>query len=564
MLLRSLVWFVLLAGGAGLMAGCRVTPPQSASSSAAASGRVKASAVPEEDVVEAHAHYCSGIVHEMNDEPAEALREYYLAALKDPEDEDLVIEVSRRLLQANQVDKSLEILTRAVALPDASAAVYARLGFTLSRLGRFDAALKADRMAIRKDPRLLLGYENLFLNDLQSRNPKEAFQVLEQAAAVPQTDAEFLVSLGELYANLGLQVSSLRPAAYAGSFAVLQRAERMKIEDPQLRLRLADGYNILGKDAPAARIYTELLKELPDLPLVRENIRAKLTDIYLRGPDHKMATEQLLNLVRENPTDVQAYYLLGRLSYEDKRYADAADYLGKTVLLNPDLEPAYYELADAQISQDKDADALVTLTQAKQRFSQNFTLEYLSGLACSRLKDYTNAIQHFNSAEIVARAASTNRFSEAMSLFYFQYGAACERIGDFAQAEIEFKKCLQLEPASGEALNYLGFMWADRGVNLNQARDLIDKALKVDPDNAAYLDSMGWVLYKQHRPGEALGYILKAIQLSKPEDAILYDHLGDVYQALGESDKARGAWQKSLALEANDEVRKKLASSKQP
>jgi len=101
-------------------------------------------------------------------------------------------------------------------------------------------------------------------------------------------------------------------------------------------------------------------------------------------------------------------------------------------------------------------------------------------------------------------------------------------------------------------------------VNLDEARDLIRKALKVDPDNSAYLDSMGWVLYKQHRPGEALGYILKAIQLSKPEDAILYDHLGDVYQAMGEAGKAREAWQKSLSLEANEEVRKKLASSVTP
>jgi tetratricopeptide (TPR) repeat protein len=101
-------------------------------------------------------------------------------------------------------------------------------------------------------------------------------------------------------------------------------------------------------------------------------------------------------------------------------------------------------------------------------------------------------------------------------------------------------------------------MWADRGEKLDRARALIERALKEDPRNAAYLDSMGWVLFKLGRTEEALDYVLKAVHYSEEEDATLFDHLGDIYAVLGRQDKAREAWKKSLSLEPNEQVRKKL------
>ena len=143
-------------------------------------------------------------------------------------------------------------------------------------------------------------------------------------------------------------------------------------------------------------------------------------------------------------------------------------------------------------------------------------------------------------------------------LFYFQYGAACERAGDPAAAVKQFEKCLGLDPDFPEALNYLGYLWADRGENLERARDLIERALKVQPDNAAYLDSMGWVLYRLKRHPEALEYMLRAVKAESPADQTVLDHLGDVYAALNQFAEARAAWTKSLALKPDEAVKKKL------
>jgi tetratricopeptide (TPR) repeat protein len=292
--------------------------------------------------------------------------------------------------------------------------------------------------------------------------------------------------------------------------------------------------------------------------LVEERVRANLASIYLRGRDHKGAEEQLEAILRDDPTNPQVHYYLGRLALDDKKPAEAADHLSKTILLSPDLESGYYFLALAQIDLNRTNEALATLSKARERFQQSFTLEFYTGLAYSREKAYAEAFKHFLAAEVIAKATDPGQLNEG---FYFELGATSERKGDYAQAEQYFEKSLQFAPDFAEALNYLGYMWAEHGVKLEKARELIEKAVKAEPKNAAYLDSMAWVLFKLNQPQEALPYALKAAELSEEPDATLYDHLGDIYAALKQPEKAREAWRKSLGLETSEEVRKKLEAS---
>jgi tetratricopeptide (TPR) repeat protein len=291
--------------------------------------------------------------------------------------------------------------------------------------------------------------------------------------------------------------------------------------------------------------------------MLRERIHAKLAGIYLRGSDHKKAVEQLEAIVRDDPTNPEAYYYLGYIAYSEKKPAQAAEYFSKTIVLNPDFPDPYYELALSQISLNKPDEALDTLEKARKKFAQNYTLELFSGLAYGRKKDYKQAIEHYTAAEVIAKATDPSKLDDT---FYFQLGATYERLGDFTQAEQYFEKCLQLAPDSAEAQNYLGYMWAEHDMKLDKARELIEKAVKSEPKNAAYLDSLGWVLFKLHQPQEALGYTLKAVELTEEADATLYDHLGDIYAALNQTDKARDAWTKSLSVEPNEQIRKKLGS----
>jgi tetratricopeptide (TPR) repeat protein len=135
----------------------------------------------------------------------------------------------------------------------------------------------------------------------------------------------------------------------------------------------------------------------------------------------------------------------------------------------------------------------------------------------------------------------------------FNLGSSYERLGQFEEAEQEFEWIIDKEPENALALNYLGYMYAEKGIKLEKAMKLIERALLIDPDNGAYLDSYAWVLYKMERYEEALVQMNKAVQ-NDSDDPAIYDHQGDIYLALNQEDLARKSWTKALELKPDDEI----------
>ena len=137
--------------------------------------------------------------------------------------------------------------------------------------------------------------------------------------------------------------------------------------------------------------------------------------------------------------------------------------------------------------------------------------------------------------------ASTGREKEQA---YFMRGAGLERQKQFDQSEAAFRKVLELNPKNAGALNYLGYMLADRNVRLEEAYDLIKRAVDLEPDNGAYLDSLGWVYFRQGKLDDARGLLERALE--RMPDPTVRDHLGDVYLKLGKTKEAIAQWQDSL------------------
>ncbi len=547
-----------------LLAACSSTQSRQVSSGGAATkssspaDSAKSHEV-QKKTVDAYAHYLQALIYDMDEKPDEALEEFTQAALNDPGNEDLVLELTRRQIQKHQLDKALTVLTRATSVPGASGEIYARLGLVYSQLGRNQQAAEACETAIKRLPTSLTGYRVLFLIDLQRGQPAAAEKVLNQAAKVSDTDAEFCVGLAELYSNLLRQAPSLKPSISANALPMLNRATKLQPMSSAMRLKLGDGFYALGDTTNATKVYQGLIDNAEgELPLFRNEVRLKMAQIYLQQQDTTNATAQLKAIAEEDPGNGQVYYLLGRLAYDDRRMQEAEDYFHRTLVLSDDNQDAYYKLAEVQINLQHPADALETLKKERTKFGDGFIVEYLMALASVAEKDYTNAVSAFTSAEVIAKAADPKLLNGE---FYFDAGAAYERKGDYVQAEKYFDKSLELAPNSPEALNYLGYMLADRGVKLEKARELIERAVKMKPDSAAYMDSLGWVLYRLKKPQEALGRIQEAIKLSEEADPTIYDHLGDIYAALNEKDKAVEAWRKSLSVEPNDEIKKKVEHS---
>ncbi|MBI5385657.1 MAG: tetratricopeptide repeat protein [Verrucomicrobia bacterium] len=500
---------------------------------------------------EADARFLAGVSHELNNEPEQAVEEFFKAALADPGNEPLVLDLTTRFVFLKRYDQAAEVLAKALQQPGASAAIDTRLAFVNLQRGRTNDALCANEAAIQKNPRFIGGYRGLFILYSQTGQTNEATKVLDQAAAAKTPDADFLVDLSEMYFLQDRAARGSNTVAKARARDALNRAAALNPTNFFVLQKLADGFTQTGDRKQAQATLVKLQQLYPDMP----NVRERLLDLYLRDRDKKGAAEQLEGLIRENPTNPQAYYLLGILAFEEKRFKEAADSFHKTLLLNPDFEPAYYELAVCEMNLDRPKEALATLAKGREKFKETFLSEYLSALALMRQKDYTNAVQRLTTAEVIAVATDTNRLTH---IFYFQIGSACERAGRWHESEKHLLKCLKLSPDFDEALNYLGYMYAERGTNLVQAREMIEKALQHEPDNAAYLDSLGWVRFKQGQMREALRLIERAIKLNKEPDATLYDHQGDILVELKEPEKAREAYKAALGVEANPEVQKKL------
>jgi tetratricopeptide (TPR) repeat protein len=510
----------------------------------------------EEERVEAYSRFSTGYAHELSGQADKAYQDYLKSVEADPGNEALAIDVARHLLQTQHADSAAKLLNLTIQRVDADGLVYSWYSRACSATGRTNDAIAAAETAIKKSPGEFEGYAALF--DLYHAQGKDdlALKTLDRAESFSDAGGLFLLELADSYQRWLKATPGDARKITPKIVALLKRAATKDIDDPDMRLRLADALLAHNETDAASGLYLELLEDFDDNQAVRDSIRQKLAAIYLRSSDRKKAAVQLEAMVRDNPTRYpQAYLFLGSMAYEDKDYERAEGYFTKVILISPDIEQAYYELAALKITVDKPSQAIETLEKARARFADNFILEFYSALAFTKAKDFAQAVKCFNTAEIVGAASDSSRLNAA---FYFQYGAACERNKQYPEAEKLFRKSLERDPNSAECMNYLGYMWADRNEKLDEAFTMIDRAVKLEPKNGAYLDSLGWVLYRLKRYDEALKWELEAVVHTEEQDASLYDHLGDIYMALKNREKAVEAWKKSLGIESAEDVKKKL------
>ena len=200
------------------------------------------------------------------------------------------------------------------------------------------------------------------------------------------------------------------------------------------------------------------------------------------------------------------------------------------------------------------------------RFRLEFGRTYLAE------KDWEAAIPELES--LLSRLEDDTELLEDV---LFDLGHSYERSGRFENAVAVFQRLLARAPDNHQALNYLGYMFAEKGVRLGEAEHYIQRALKVDPKNGAYLDSMGWVYFQQQRYSDAMRFLKLALKaeesrLNKIETAfrtadqlenlsIILDHVGDAARALGNIHEALEHWRRAADLNpGNDSIRRKLQS----
>src|SRR5438132_9595318 len=276
----------------------------------------------------------------------------------------------------------------------------------------------------------------------------------------------------------------------------------------------------------------------------------------------------LEQIIKEHPERYQPYDLLAQVLNEEARslqhanradeakarFAKVAANYEQSLLINPDHAGTYLRLAELFLGPLKDPErALKFLAEARRRFPSAPEIVYYLAIAQREAKQIQQAVATFEEALHDAELDEDNEIVNAK--FYFNYGATAEQAGLYDKAADLLRKSIALDPSnSAEACNYIGYMWADHNMNLDEAEAMIQRALESEPNNASYLDSLGWVEFRKGKFGQALNDLLRAAKAAEHDDPVVFEHIGDTYLKLNRMPDALDAWQKALALDPKNKT----------
>ncbi|QEW18771.1 lipoprotein NlpI [Marinibacterium anthonyi] len=228
---------------------------------------------------------------------------------------------------------------------------------------------------------------------------------------------------------------------------------------------------------------------------------------------------------------------------------------------SPDFHAAELGRAEALRRAGKPDAAIEVLEQLALAYPDQASVQSALGGLFREQEDYASAAKAYDRA--IDLTPETGR-----NLWFLLYarGISHERLGNWPEAEADFRTALDLNPEQPQVLNYLGYSMVEKQENLDEALDMIRRAVAARPDSGYIVDSLGWVLYRLGRYKEAVGNMETAVELM-PVDAVVNDHLGDVYWAVGRKLEAEFQWRRALSFidpsdpdsEADpDRIRRKL------
>ncbi|MCK5850873.1 MAG: tetratricopeptide repeat protein [Kiritimatiellae bacterium] len=250
------------------------------------------------------------------------------------------------------------------------------------------------------------------------------------------------------------------------------------------------------------------------------------------------------------------YHLLGDLHTSlDNKKAAIHNYLMATKD-KKSLPESFISLAAiyAESAPDK---AEKTLLKGASRLPDNtFILLALSRLY-SIQKQFDKSLDVFAKIKNIVQNIQNNTITADL---YIEYGSTLDMAGRKEDAEKIFLECIKIHPNADQALNYLAYMWAEQDIRLEIALKYVNRALTIEPVNGAYIDTLGWIYYKQKKYDMAIERLLKAAFIIK-NDPVITEHIGDTYNALNNNEKARHFWLLSHKLDPESQsVKKKLAA----
>lgn len=452
--------------------------------------------------------------------------------------EALSLLVTRRIREGHSAEAE-ELLAEVLQLEPASAQARVSLADLQAQRGDHAAAAETLRAGLElgnAELRQRLVYE-LYQSGSLDEASKEIVELLDSdSAAAGALEILLLAARGRL--DAALDALDARPG---------EPEDRLALAVTVARLMDRDGFH--DDAVRMLRAYIDRREAAGEAQGAR-SLRLELAQLFAGNERWQELIELIDPILKGADAEVDAPLRL--------LYAEALTQLGRTdealaYLPEEKTGPFLAKRAETLLRLGREQEGQRLLDRLEESGSAEGTLQ--AALVFQRLERYAEAIPLLEA--IVAGDA------ESVEGRYY-LGAAYERAGRVEDAERSFRALLDDSPDFAPALNYLGYMWAERGEKLEEALRMINKAVALDPDNGSYVDSLGWVHYQLKDFERAREYLERAAKLV-PDDPTIYEHLGDVLSALGETVLARDYYRRALALEgaldeaSSESLRRKLS-----
>lgn len=521
------------------------------------------------------AHFVEGMVFEENGEMDKALEAYRKVLNVDPGQSALASRVAALLIQQEDFPQAIDVLKDAIKANPNDAEPYHQLAYIYAKyLKKTDQAVDYANRAIALNPADIEAYQRLCEIELAAGHEQKALDTVERATKVRSDDASFWTRLGKLYAAVLFKPDSQpKPDELKRVNEIFKKAVENAKDDPAILKDVADYYASSQQLKEAIPLYLRVIELQPD----DANAREKLATGFILTDQRGKAVELLEQIIKEHPEKYQPYDLLAqvlddearslqrenRLEEAKAKFAKVAANYEQSLLINPNHAGTYLRLAELLLGSLKDPERAVKfLAEARRRFSGAPEIVYYLAIAQREAKQTQRAVATFEEALREAQLDQDNEIVNAK--FYFNYGVTAEQAGLYDKAADLLRRSITLDPANAaEAYNYLGYMWADLNVHLDEAKEMIQRALEIEPNNGSYLDSLGWVEFRQGKFDQALADLLRAVKNMDREDPIVFEHIGDTYLKLHRVPEALESWQKAFALDPkNKKLAEKIESTK--
>ncbi len=455
-------------------------------------------------------------------------------ALKDrPDENNNRLFLASLYIQQDKLPEAIKLYYEVLERDPDNESVHLRLGLLYSHQEEYEKAEKIFRQLLKKNGNSYFARLSLARLLKQTEKPEEAAQEYEKALEL-NWSRELAYELGNYFTGLKKHDDALR------LYTSITESDPF---DERARLSRVQALLDMSKDDEAL----EELKNISTFSKNPTNIEIIISKVLLRKNEVQQAKDILERLARETTTS-EPRYMLALLAYKEENYSSALSHLALISPGSADFEDSVYlQIRIFKESGDKDKGvALLRKHIAKENSRRPLFYALLATLYHERKED---------PAAISLLEAAVSIYPDNPQLF-FDYGLILDKNGMEEQAITKMMRVLELQPNHAEALNFIGYSWADKNIRLKEALEYIERAVALKPDNGYIVDSLGWIYYRLGDYQRAVKELNRSLEL-EPGDPHIHEHLGDAYRSLGKRGEALQQYRK--ALEMFEDKKKKAA-----